>query len=63
MLANWFEPQHRKDADAAELDRLSSKFGDALRAELRGRIAAAGRDVRSRRHWQRLLRKAPAHVD
>jgi hypothetical protein len=57
MLAGWFEPQHRKDADEAELDRLRDKYGVALHDELRDRVTAA-ENQRSRKHWQRLLRKA-----
>ena len=58
MLASLFESQSRKAADAAELDRLQRKYGDALIAELRNRAERAKPDARSHKHWQRLLRKA-----
>lgn len=58
MLARLFESQNRKAADAAELDRLQGKYGDALIAELRSRAELSRQDERSHKHWQRLLRKA-----
>ena len=58
MLAGLFESQNRKAADAAELERLQRKFGDALVTELGQRAQGALQDARSRKHWQRLLRKA-----
>ena len=58
MLARLLESQNRKAADAAELDRLQGKYGDALVTELRARVERSGQDARSQKHWQRLLSKA-----
>jgi hypothetical protein len=58
MLTRLFESKLRKVTDASELLRLQEKYGDALVVELSARVAQTRQDARTRKHWQRLLRKA-----
>lgn len=58
MIATLFESWERRDADAAELERLRNKYGAALVGELSARVNAQGLPPRDRRHWQRILKKA-----
>ena len=58
MFAKLFESQQRQEADAAEVARLKQKYGDELETVLRARLKRNDLSMRSRRHWQRILRKA-----
>ena len=58
MFETLFESREKAWADTRELKRLENKYGGEMLNILSGRANDHGLDVRSRRHWKRLLRKA-----
>ena len=58
MLSRFFESQKRAERDASELESLVINHGADLKAVLKQRAEDDRLNIRDRRHWQRLLKKA-----
>ena len=58
MLSRFFESRQRAERDASELDTLIIDHGANLKAVLKMRAEDDRLNMRDRRHWQRLLKKA-----
>jgi len=58
MFNTLLESREKAWADTGELKRLNNKYGSDMIDILHERANDQALDMRSRRHWNRLLRKA-----